>query len=178
MVAVVSGIVWAFLDQGPSKAGPSPALIAQTGNEQQTAKPVLAQVLQADTFKNASRVSLNVARGDTFTGILRENGIPQRQALDIIERVRDAYDLTKITVGNELILYFSKDNQTLLGLEYEIADLSRITVTINGDNIEARKQQVDRIVDPAVINAMRQVDLKIRRGDNIFNLLKCLRNQV
>ncbi len=171
MAAVVSGIVWAFLDQGPSKAGPSPALIVQTGNEQQTAKPVLAQVLQADTFKNAKRVSLNIARGDTFTGILRENGIPQRQALDIIERVRDAYDLTKITVGNEFILYFSKDNQTLLGLEYEIADLSRITVNINGDNIEARKQQVDRIVDPAVINALRQVDLKIRRGDNIFNLL-------
>ncbi len=171
MAAVVSGIVWALLVQGPSKAVPSPALIVQTGNEQQTAKPVLAQVLQSDTFKNAKRVSLSIARGDTFTGILRENGIPQRQALDIIERVRDAYDLTKITVGNEFILYFSKDNQTLLGLEYEIADLSRITVTINGDNIEARKQQVDRIVDPAVINAMRQVDLKIRRGDNIFNLL-------
>ncbi len=172
MVAVVTGIVWTFLDQGPSKAVLSPALKAKAGNVQQALKPVPEQVLQSDTFKNASRVSLSVERGDTFTGILSENGIPQRQALNIIERVRDAFDLTKISVGNELILYFSKDKQALLGLEYEIAHLSRLTVSINGNNIEARKQQVDRIVDPAAVNAMRQVDLKVRRGDNIFSLLK------
>jgi murein DD-endopeptidase MepM/ murein hydrolase activator NlpD len=171
MVAVVTGLVWAFLGQGSFKEVPYPVLTAQAGIVQQAAKPVQEQVLQADTFKNASRVLLNVARGDTFTGILRENGIPQRQALDIIERVRDAFDLARISAGNELTLYFSQDNQTFLGLEYEIAEFSRLTVSINGDIIEARKQQVDRIVKPAPVNAMRQVDLKVRRGDNIFNLL-------
>jgi murein DD-endopeptidase MepM/ murein hydrolase activator NlpD len=171
IVAVVTGIVWAFLGQGPSGTVLSPVHSAKAGNVQ-ALKPIQVQVSPADTFKDANRVSLTIARGDTFTGILSENGIPQRQALDIIERVRDAFDLADISVGNELTLYFSQDNQTFLGLEYEIAELSSLTVSIDGDNIEARKQQVDRIVKPAPANAMRQVDLRVRRGDNIFSLLK------
>jgi hypothetical protein len=171
MVAVVTGIVWAFLGQGPSKAVPSPGLKAQAGNVQ-AARPVPPQVTSPDAVKNAKRISLTVAQGDTFSAVLQKNGIPHRQALDIIERVKEVFDLSKLTVGNELILIFSQDNQTFLGLEYEIAELSRLTVSIDGDNIEVRKQQVDRIVKPAPANAMRQVDLKVRRGDNIFSLLK------
>jgi len=169
--AVVAGMVWVFLGQDASKAVPSPAQEAQTVNVQ-AVMPAEPQVSAPDTFKDAARVSLTVARGDTFTGILRENGVSDRQALDIMERVKEAFNLANISVGNELTLYFSQDSQTFLGLEYEIAELSRLTVTIDGENIEARRQQVDAIVKPAPINATRQVDLHVRRGDSIYSLLK------
>jgi murein DD-endopeptidase MepM/ murein hydrolase activator NlpD len=171
MVAVVTGIVWAFLDQGPSGTALSPMQSAKAGNVQ-AARPVPPQVTSPDVVKNAKRTSLTVAQGDTFSAVLQKNGISKRQALDIIERVKEVFDLSKLTVGNELILIFNKDNQTFLGLEYEINDLSRLMVAIDGEGIEARKQQIDRIVKPGPVNAMRQVDLKVRRGDNIFSLLK------
>lgn len=168
---LVMGTAWAYLWHGPSKEAPSAAPAAQTT----FVKPALdakPYVCPADPFKNANRVPITVARGDTFTGILRENGVPQRQALDIMEKVRGAFDLARISAGNELVLYFSRENQTFLGLEYEIADLSMLTVSVDGDNIEARKQQVERIVDHAAAEALKQVDLHVRRGDSIFTLLK------
>jgi len=171
-VAVIMGVVWAFLGEDISREVPSVATQARNPVVPAANPGLQSSPSPADTFKNAHAVSVTVARGDTFAGILRENGIPLQQALDVMDRVKDAFDLSRISVGNELVLYFSEDSQTFLGLEYEIAELSMLTVSIDGDTIEARKQQVDRIIGNAASVAMKQVDLKVRRGDNIFGLLK------
>jgi murein DD-endopeptidase MepM/ murein hydrolase activator NlpD len=123
------------------------------------------------------RVSLTVARGDTFIGILKKYGISERQALDIQETVKEVFDLSRVSAGHGLTLIFSQNNQVLQGIEYEIGDFGRLQVNILGDKIEAQTQQVDRVMEPKPTDNetngdVRQVDLNVKRGDNIFSLLK------
>jgi murein DD-endopeptidase MepM/ murein hydrolase activator NlpD len=169
IITLIVGISWMFLGKDVNRNVVSPVHDAETGKE-------YASVLepQKDSPATVNRVSLTVKRGDTFSNILKENGISTRQALDIQEAVKEIFDLSKITAGNELALVFSHDNQTLQSIEYEIADYSRLLVNIQGENIEAQKRQIDRIVKPKSLstNGVWQVDLSVRRGDNIFNLLQ------
>jgi murein DD-endopeptidase MepM/ murein hydrolase activator NlpD len=192
MVAVVIGMLWVFLGPAPSRSLQAPvhkAAFAEVRVEQPRTAPgnsgppdhhtsakvraVRVKQPQHVTPEAVNKVVLTVARGDTFAGILRENGISESQVLDIMEHAKGAFDLSGITAGNELTLIFNKDNQALLGLEYEIADLSRLIVSIEGDTIEVRTQQIDRIVKSAPrADTLRQVELQVRQGDNIFSLLK------
>ncbi|HNY67042.1 MAG TPA: hypothetical protein PKM41_16565, partial [Deltaproteobacteria bacterium] len=110
--------------------------------------------------------------GDTFVGILKENGISIQQALDIQKAVEEVFDLSRLDVGNQLVLVFSQDNQTLTGLEYEVAALSRLSVVIDGEKIEARTERVEGMVKPRYAEDLREMELEIRKGDSLFNLLR------
>ena len=177
MVAVVIGMLWAFLGPAPSRSLQAPvhkAAFAEVRVKQPRTAPGNSGLPDRNLTPEAvNKVVLTVARGDTFAGILQENGISKHQVLDIMEHAKGVFDLSGITAGNELTLIFNKDNQALLGLEYEIADLSRLIVSIYRDTIEVRTQQIDRIVKSAPrADTLRQVELHVRRGDNIFSLLK------
>ncbi|HVN71596.1 MAG TPA: M23 family metallopeptidase [Desulfomonilia bacterium] len=168
VIAVVIGTVWAYLGQGPSR---SPSVTSKKTTfvpvtPTQAAKPKPAPV------EAGHKVMLTVSRDETFMGILQENGVPKDQALEIMERSKAAFDLSKLTTGNELTLLFSKDRKTFLGLEYEIAGLSRLVVCIDGGHISARTQRIDRIVKSSSADTLRQVDLIVKRGDNIYGLLQ------
>jgi murein DD-endopeptidase MepM/ murein hydrolase activator NlpD len=173
VAVVVAGVLVAFSGRGPADSkSPSAQALEVKAPEIQAMLPAPGQEVHGETGKDAHRVSVTVARGDTFVGILRENGISQRQALDIMERAKGVFDLSGITAGNELTLIFGKDDQTFLGLEYEIAETNMLAVCVSGDEIVARTQQIDRIVKPTPADDLRQVDLKVRRGDSIYSLLQ------
>jgi murein DD-endopeptidase MepM/ murein hydrolase activator NlpD len=85
-----------------------------------------------------------LAKGDTFFEILKENGVPGNEALDIIKEAKRVFNMSKIHPGNEIVLVFSPDNQRLIELDYDISDLQKLVVTIGEDRIEAKQVGVDK----------------------------------
>ena len=166
MVMVI--IAYAFLHGGmhaKPQPPPHPHVSVQARPDHQ---PVQKQTDPA----TENRVELSVNPGDTFVGILKENGISVQQALDIQKAVEEVFDLSRLDVGNQLVLVFSQDNQTLTGLEYEVAALSRLSVVIDGEKIEARTERVEGMVKPRYAEDLREMELEIRKGDSLFNLLR------
>ena len=166
MVMVI--IAYAFLHGGmhaKPQPPPHPHVSVQARPDHQ---PVQKQTDPA----TENRVELSVNPGDTFVGILKENGISIQQALDIQKAVEEVFDLSRLDVGNQLVLVFSQDNQTLTGLEYEVAALSRLSVVIDGEKIEARTERVEGMVKPRYAEDLREMELEIRKGDSLFNLLR------
>ena len=169
LVAVIAGIPWVFFGMNRNNPEVYPVHDLETGkgyaglSGPQEAPP-----------GTVNSVSLTIAPGDTFSTLLKENGLSERQSLDIMHAVKKIFNLSRVAVGHELILLFSRDNQELQGIEYEIADSSRLLVSIRGDRIEAQTRQIDRVVEPkpAYTGEVRQLELEVRRGDNIFSLLK------
>jgi hypothetical protein len=74
-VAVVIGAVLAFLGKGPSKAAPPESPETQAAGVQ-VVKPVQAQASPDDPFKDASRVTLNVARAIPLPESSRKTAYP------------------------------------------------------------------------------------------------------
>jgi murein DD-endopeptidase MepM/ murein hydrolase activator NlpD len=174
-IVLITGGFWVFLGGSLDKADAPPI------HDAEKAKEYAGFIERREPAKDAdNRVSLTVAQGDTFSGILKKYGITERQALDIRKAVKGIFNLSKVSAGHELTLVFSQNNQTLRGIEYEIGDYSRLQVNISGDKIEAQKQQIDSIPEPRADESLadegqeetRQVDLKVKKGDNIFGLLK------
>ena len=146
------------------------------------------------------RKDYTVDKGDTFFEILKENGISGEEALDIIRAVKPVFNTAKIHPGNAIVLIFSPDNERLNELQYEISDLKKLVVTVNGDKINARRMDVDQeeqvIADddaepqagpdrPAAVLAvpsapvdekpasgLRQVEVKIKKGHSLFDILR------
>jgi murein DD-endopeptidase MepM/ murein hydrolase activator NlpD len=118
------------------------------------------------------RKTSTVNKGDSFYKILQENGISQRQAFDILAASKDVFDLSRVMPGNELVLVFSPDNQRLIELDYEISDLYRLIVTIQDEEIQALKQQVERILPPSYSGTLKQIDCTVEKGDNLYDILK------
>jgi murein DD-endopeptidase MepM/ murein hydrolase activator NlpD len=175
MIALVTGSFWVFLGGDLGSADVLPVHDAEKAKE-------YARLIERQEPSNraVNKVSLTVAEGDTFSGVLQKYGISERQAKDIRKAVKEVFDLSKVSAGHELTLVFSQNAQTLRGIEYEIGDYSKLQVSIQGEKIEAQTQQIDRILKPKILeqqesinnNEVRQVDLKVKRGDNIFSLLK------
>jgi murein DD-endopeptidase MepM/ murein hydrolase activator NlpD len=173
-IVLMTGGLWVFLGDGLDKA--DAPLIHDTEKVKEYARFMDSQepVKESD-----NRVSLTVAQGDTFSGILKKYGISERQALEIRKAVKDVFNLSKVSAGHEIVLVFSQDSQTLKGIEYEMGDLCRLQVDIHGDKIEAQTLQIDSILQPKadesladeVQGEIRQVDLEVKKGDNVFSLL-------
>jgi len=85
-----------------------------------------------------------VDKGDTFFEILKENGVSGEEALDIIRAVKPVFNTAKIHPGNAIVLIFSPDNERLNELQYEISDLKKLVVTVDGDKIRARRVDVEQ----------------------------------
>lgn len=167
-LVIVTSLACAVLGTARHTDTASSAIPAVTIDERPVPPPHQAEAVSLPE----NRVELTVSQGDTFVGILKENGISVQQALDIQEKVEDIFDLSRLSVGNQLVLVFGRDNQTLMGLEYEIDDLGRLSVAIDGEEIEARTLQVQEVVKPRYAEALRAVELEVSRGDTIFSLLR------
>lgn len=113
-----------------------------------------------------------IDRGDNFYTILMQNGVSVRQAYDILNETKPVFDLSKIVPGRELILIFSPDNQNLTGIEYSISDISRFIVSIEGESIQAQKQEIARVLTPEYTGRLRQADYTVEKGDNLYNVLR------
>jgi murein DD-endopeptidase MepM/ murein hydrolase activator NlpD len=164
VLAVAAGVVCAFLgDDGQNDA------LVPVSVQKQPAHPPEQNIPVAQP---ENRIELTVNKGDTFIGILKENGVSVQQALDIQQAVREVFNLSDLTTGNQLVLVFSQDNQTLLGLEYETAAPGRLSVAVDGEKIEARVQQVEGFVKPRHADAFREMHIKVKKGDSLFNLLR------
>lgn len=174
-VVLITGGFWAFLGNGLDKADAPPVHDVEKAKEYAGFMERLEPVKETD-----NRVFLTVAQGDTFSGILKKYGISERQALDIRKAAKGVFNLSKVSAGHEITLLFSRNSQILRGIEYEIGDFSRLQVNIIGDKIEAQTQQIDSLPEskadesPADENPVetRQVELKVKKGDNIFSLLR------
>ncbi len=169
-LVVLAAVACAIIGDGVHKKISPPDAVPACGDDQSGRPPEQNQNPASAQVEN--RVDLTVNQGDTFVGILKENGISVQQALDIQKAVREIFNLSRLCVGNRLVLIFSQDNQTLLGLEYEIEKLSRLTVSIDGEKIEASTQQVEGVVRPRYADNLKEIEVEVKKGDSIFNLLK------
>jgi len=113
-----------------------------------------------------------IAKGDSLYAILQQNGVSNRQAYDILNAVKPVFDFSKIVPGRELVLVFSPDNQDLTGIEYSVSDISQIIVSIDGENIQAQKQEIAKVLTPEYTGRLRQIDYIVAKGDNLYNVLR------
>jgi murein DD-endopeptidase MepM/ murein hydrolase activator NlpD len=143
-----------------------------------------------------------VDQGDTFYEILKENGVPGEEALSIIRAVKHVFNTARIHAGNTIVLVFSPDNQRLIELHYEISDLKELLVTVSDDKIRARRvamDQEERVIPdteiappakpeqtapapgtlqpstekrPTAAPGLRQVEVTIKKGHNLFDILR------
>ncbi|MCK9265172.1 MAG: hypothetical protein M0R18_15405, partial [Deltaproteobacteria bacterium] len=113
-----------------------------------------------------------IAKGDSLYAILQQNGISNRQAYDILNATKPVFDFSKIVPGRDLVLIFSPDNQNLVGIEYSVSDISQIAVSIDGENIQAQKQEIAKVLTPEYTGRLRQIDYIVARGDNLYNVLR------
>ncbi|MFY9396766.1 MAG: peptidoglycan DD-metalloendopeptidase family protein [Desulfomonilia bacterium] len=126
----------------------------------------------AEISKEPIRKVSTVARGDSFYAILLSNGVSTRQASEILNEAKSIFDLSKIVPGRDLTLIFSPDNQNLIGIEYSISDISRLVVTIEGDNIQASRQEIQRVLTSDYTGGIVQTDYVVEKGDNLYNVLR------
>ncbi len=131
-----------------------------------------ALVPAPDASAEPIRKISTIDRGDSFYAILMQNGVSARQAYDILNETKPVFDLSKIVPGRELVLIFSPDNQDLIGIEYSISDISRLDVSINGESIDARKQEISRVLPSGYSGRIKQTDYIVEKGDNLYNVLR------
>ncbi len=137
------------------------------------ALPGEAASVEEVTPQNVSR-SLSVEAGDSCLAIFKENGIPDRQAREIIQAASSVFDLSRIQPGHELTLVFTPDEQQLLEVDYEISYLSRLSVTLGEEGLRAETYRVERILPDTYAGPLRQVSLTVRAGDRVYDLLHTL----
>ncbi|HON61732.1 MAG TPA: M23 family metallopeptidase [Deltaproteobacteria bacterium] len=131
-----------------------------------------ALVPAPDASAEPIRKISTIDRGDSFYAILMQNGVSARQAYDILNETKPVFDLSKIVPGRELVLIFSPDNQDLIGVEYSISDISRLDVSINGESIDARKQEISRVLPSGYSGRIKQTDYIVEKGDNLYTVLR------
>ncbi len=162
---------WYFLKeyQGVDEAETAPVHVAEPDQEYAPIVPPETELpLQAEPIRKTSTVD----KGDTFYNILQENGIAQRQAYDILFAAKDIFDLSKMLPGHELVLVFSPQDQSLVELDYEISDLNRLAVSVNGDDIQVQMIQVERILQSSYSGVVKQIDYTVNKGDNLYDILQ------
>jgi murein DD-endopeptidase MepM/ murein hydrolase activator NlpD len=165
LFVAVGAIFCAFLAPGSSRIAHAPVSAPEAVPEQAPQSVVAPAPGQ-------TRVDITVNQGDTLPGILKENGVSLRQAKDIQATVEELCDLSELTPGNRLTLLFDRENQNLLGVEYDISGSDKLLVNVENGVIEARTERIDQVVDPLIAGTMKMMDLTVRKGDSIFNLLK------
>jgi len=115
--------------------------------------------------------TLSVNRGESFLGMMQENGIAQTQSFDILVATKGVFDLAKVLPGHEVILLFSSDGLNLIGLDYEISDQYRLRVAIHEDRIDASKVEVQHILPATYSGELKQLELVVKKGDSIYSIL-------
>lgn len=115
--------------------------------------------------------TLSVNRGESFLGMMQENGIAQTQAFDILAATKGVFDLSKVLPGHEMVLLFSSDGLNLIGLDYEISDQYRLRIAINEDSIDAQKVAVQHILADTYSGDLKLIDVDVKKGDSIYSIL-------
>ncbi len=91
----------------------SPA--SQEASADRSLEEIVAAAPDTDTLEKRRKrstpltIEMTVRNGDTMMEVLRNSGISQDQAHDIIASVRPVYDPKKLASGNNLTVRFSKD---------------------------------------------------------------------
>ncbi|HNY66332.1 MAG TPA: M23 family metallopeptidase [Deltaproteobacteria bacterium] len=105
--------------------------------------PVLTQTLSQRQDGPITRV-YTIEDGDSFYEVLKANGLSAEEALAVINKSKQVFNTSRIKPGNQIQFVYSSEDQTVVGINYEISDLRKLVVKISGDRITARKVEMDR----------------------------------
>ncbi len=84
-----------------------------------------------------------VEKGATFSGLLKENGVPKEEALFINNKTKSIFDFFRIPPGNEIRFDYPLDNQDLIKIDHEISDLEYLEIEVADDRITALRIEKD-----------------------------------
>lgn len=115
--------------------------------------------------------TFTIDKGDSIYGILAENGMSEEGIYEIIKATKGVFDISKILPGHEIDLIFAPESGQLTSLEYEISDVSRLIVAITEDGIDVKEKQSDLILPPSYSGGLKKVDVIVKKGDSIYDIL-------
>lgn len=102
----------------------------------------LLAFLQAKHEARTARVATvghPIARGETFTNILEEYGVPDEDVQSIYDTAKPSFDLNRLVRGRVLQLDFAAE-QRLVSLRYDIDDEKQLVVERDGRSFAARME--------------------------------------
>ncbi len=124
--------------------------------------------------KEPIKRTFTIDKGDSIYGILSENGIPEEDIYEIIKATKGVFDISRILPGHEIDLIFAPVGGQLISLKYEISEFSRLIVTIMKDGIDVKQEDVDLILPSTYSGTLRKVDVIVKKGDSIYDILHAL----
>jgi len=105
--------------------------------EDTAAKPVYKKIEFGFTYADYNVIHDTIKKGDTFGSIIEKQNIGDRKVYDIIEKVKDTFDVRIMRFDKPYVLLRSKDKKNKLqvfiyqpnALNYYVVDLRDTTVT-------------------------------------------------
>lgn len=105
--------------------------------EDTAAKPVYKKIEFGFTYADYNVIHDTIKKGDTFGGIIEKQNIGDKKVYDIIEKVKDTFDVRIMRFDKPYVLLRSKDKKNKLqvfiyqpnALNYYVVDLRDTTVT-------------------------------------------------
>jgi murein DD-endopeptidase MepM/ murein hydrolase activator NlpD len=86
---------------------------------------------------------VQVRKGDTFAALMDLYDVPRSETYRWHRAARKTFDLSRLTVGHQLSLFFDRGTRTLAALEYAVDRVERIAVDRGADGeLRARKATV------------------------------------
>lgn len=120
-----------------------------------------------------------IRSGDTFGGILSENGVPQNKIFQVATTFKDSFDVRKMVVGKPYVLLNSKDttHQTQVfiyeknKIDYAIVDLrDTVSVSLNSKPVTIVEKEATGVITSSLSQTMADNNLSPYMTDRLANI--------
>ena len=117
--------------------------------------------------------------GDTFGGILSENGVSQNKIFEVATTFKDSFDVRKMVVGKPYVLLNSKDTLNLTQvfiyeknkIDYAIVDLrDSISVSLDSKPVTIVEKEATGIITSSLSQTMADNNLSPYMTDRLANI--------
>lgn len=199
-VIAIGSALWEMKAQGSPHA--QAAIPSTSLTPSGVSKTVLQAPVRTATLP-VKRV-LTIKPGDTFFELLQDQGVPAGDAIAITRTAKRAFNTARIQPGNPIMFVFTPDGARLTKVAYQISARQRLVVKVSEKQITARKivvrasdtsmsesdqsapaatqplltrKPAPQIVaenTPAPEPRLQHVAVKIRKGQNLFTILRRL----
>jgi len=131
----------------PARTQPTEQVKIATGKQIVASKPVgkkESAVKQPGKTAQAStpdKINFAVRNGDTMLSMLTDRGIPQEEAIDIVQTMKKLYNPARLSVGQSLEINFDKKRKTSINnLSIAVSPLKTISIYRTAKNSFAGKE--------------------------------------
>jgi len=131
------------------------------------------------TLNDFNVVRDTIRPGDTFGGILSENGVSQSKIFEVANTFKDSFDVRRIVVGKPYVLLNSKDslNQTQVFIyeknkvDYAIVDFrDTISVSLDSKPITVVEKEATGVITSSLSQTMADKNLSPYMTDRLANI--------